>query len=152
MTLQFLSIITLALERNKVNRCRLRLAMSNLNYDLFRRHLLDEPVCSCRYAVETAEHFLPHCPLYNSIRNKTINKIDANKTKQNKKQNKKATKHFCLETTRYIQELIRIFLLQSTIFCTKLTAYQSVKACLNMFMRQAKKHMLETFPIHFLFS
>ena len=60
MTLWFLCIITLAKEQ--VNHCRLR--------------LLDDPVCSCGYTAETYEDFLLHCPLYNSIRNKTFNKID----------------------------------------------------------------------------
>ena len=62
--------------KEQVKHCRLRLAISNLNYDLFRRHLLEDPVCSCGYTAETSEHFLLHCPLYNSIRNKTINKLD----------------------------------------------------------------------------
>ena len=60
----------------QVKHCRLRLASSNLNYDLFRRHLLEDPACSCGYTAETSEHFLLHCPLYNSIRNKTISKLD----------------------------------------------------------------------------
>ena len=64
--------------KEEVNHCRLRLATSNLNYDLFRHHLLDDPVCSRGYTAETSEHFLLHCPLYNSIRNKTINKIYEN--------------------------------------------------------------------------
>ena len=34
--------------------------------------------CSCGYTAETLEHFLLHCPLYNSIRNKTISKLDEN--------------------------------------------------------------------------
>ena len=55
-----------------------KLAISDLNYDLFRRHLLEDPICSCGYTAETSEHFLLHCPLYNSIRNKTINKLDEN--------------------------------------------------------------------------
>ena len=64
--------------KEQVKHCRFRLDISNLNYDLFRRHLLEDPVCSCRYTAETSEHFLLHCPLYNSIRNKTINKLDEN--------------------------------------------------------------------------
>ena len=47
--------------KEQVKHCRLRLAISDLNYDLFR-----------------SEHFLLHCPLYNSIRNKTFNKLDEN--------------------------------------------------------------------------
>ena len=33
-------------------------------------------MCSCGYSAETSEHFILHH--YNSIRNKTINKIDEN--------------------------------------------------------------------------
>ena len=64
--------------KEQVKRCRLRLAISDLNYDLFRRHLLEDPMCSCGYTAETSEHFLLHCRLYNSIRNKTINTLDEN--------------------------------------------------------------------------
>ena len=79
----------------------LRLSTFNLNYDLFRRHLLQDPICSCRYTEETSEHFLLQCPLYNSIRNKTINKLDENEI----------SVHFCLETTSHIYKLIRKYLL-----------------------------------------
>ena len=53
--------------KEQVKYCRLRLAISDLNNDLFRRHLLEDPIRSCRYTAETSEHFLLHCPLYNSI-------------------------------------------------------------------------------------
>ena len=55
-----------AFRKEQVNHCRLRLVNSNLNYDLFRRVLLNGPLCSCGYTAETSEHFLLHCPLYNS--------------------------------------------------------------------------------------
>ena len=87
--------------KEQVKHCRLRLAISDLNYDLFRRHLLEDPMCSCGYTAETSEHFLQNCPLYNSIRNKTINKLDENEI----------SVHFCLETTSYIYKLIRKYLL-----------------------------------------
>ena len=51
----------------QVKHCTLRLAISDLNYDLFRRHLLKDPICSCGYTAATSEHFLLHCPFYNSI-------------------------------------------------------------------------------------
>ena len=70
--------------KKQVKHCRLRLAISDLNYDLFRRHLLEDSICSCGYTAETSEHFLLHCPLYNSIRNKTINKLDENGKKYKK--------------------------------------------------------------------
>ena len=56
--------------------CRLRLGISNLNYDLFRRHLINDPACSCGYAAETSEHFLLYCPIYNDIRNQSINNLN----------------------------------------------------------------------------
>ena len=62
--------------KEQVKHCRLRLAVSDLNYDFSRRHLLKDPICSCGYTAETSEHFLLNCPLSNSIRNKTINKLD----------------------------------------------------------------------------
>ena len=64
--------------KEQVKHCRLRLAISDLNYDFFRRHLLEDPICSCGYTAETSEHFLLNCPLSNSIRNKTINKLVEN--------------------------------------------------------------------------
>ena len=44
--------------KEQVEHCRLRLAVN----DLFRRHLLEDPICSCEYTAETSEHFLLHCP------------------------------------------------------------------------------------------
>ena len=79
--------------KGQVKHCRLRLAISDLNYDLCRRHLLEDPICSCGYTAETSEHFLLHCPLYNSIRNKTINKLGDYEI---------ISIHFCLETSSYI--------------------------------------------------
>ena len=64
--------------KEQVKHCRLRLAVSDLNYDLFRSHLLGDRICSCGYTAETSEHFLLYCPLCNSIRNKTIYKLDEN--------------------------------------------------------------------------
>ena len=64
-----LLFITLALERNK-------LTIIDSDYDLFRRHLSDDPVCSCGYiccSAETSKHFL--C---SNITKQTINKTDAN--------------------------------------------------------------------------
>ena len=59
--------------KEQVKHCRLRPAISNLSYDLFRRH-----GCSCGYTAETLEHFLLHCSIYDGIRNKTIKKLNEN--------------------------------------------------------------------------
>ena len=40
-------------KKELIKHCRLRLAINSLNYDLFRRQLLEEHVYSCGY---TAEH------------------------------------------------------------------------------------------------
>ena len=85
--------------KERVNHCRLRLAISNLNYDLFRCHQLNDPVCSCGYTAETSGHFLLHCRLYNSIINKTINKLDENEININTFQFGNDQLH--LETNKY---------------------------------------------------
>lgn len=56
--------------------CRLRLGMSDLNYDLYRRHLLEDPACHCGFPAETSEHFLLFCPTYTNIRTQTIDTLD----------------------------------------------------------------------------
>ena len=48
--------------------CQLRCKMSNLNHDLFNRHLIQDPSCICGYPRETAEHFLLYCPRYSEVR------------------------------------------------------------------------------------
>ena len=55
--------------------CRLRLGMSNLNYDLFNRHLTADPSCACGFKFETAEHYFLYCPKYSYLRQSTISKI-----------------------------------------------------------------------------
>ena len=115
--------------KEQVKRCRLRLAISDLNYDLFRRHLLQDPMCSCGY---TSEHFLLHCPLYNSIRNKTVNKLDENERNINTLLFGNDQLH--LETNKKIFAVVHDF------FCAKPTACKSVKVCQNLFRIQAKKY------------
>ena len=120
--------------KEQVKHRRLRLAVSSLNYDLFRRQLLEDPVCSCAYTAEISEHFLLHCPLYNSIRNKTINKLDENE--RNIDTLLFGNDQLHLETNK------KLFLLESTIFGVKLTACKSVKVCLNVLMIRVKEYML----------
>eukprot|EP00745_Piridium_sociabile_P001459 TRINITY_DN108977_c0_g1_i14.p1 TRINITY_DN108977_c0_g1~~TRINITY_DN108977_c0_g1_i14.p1 ORF type:complete len:341 (-),score=9.36 TRINITY_DN108977_c0_g1_i14:68-1090(-) len=52
--------------------CKLRLEMSDLRHDLFKRHLSDNSSCACGSAVEDAFHFLSECPLYHQSRDQTI--------------------------------------------------------------------------------
>ena len=109
MTLWFLYTIISVLERNKY--CRLLLGISDLNYDLFRRHLLEDPILSCGYTAETPEHFILHCPLYNSIRNKTINKLDENEI--NISTFLFGNDQLHLETNKKIFAMVHDFLLQT---------------------------------------
>eukprot|EP00745_Piridium_sociabile_P019699 TRINITY_DN29925_c0_g1_i14.p1 TRINITY_DN29925_c0_g1~~TRINITY_DN29925_c0_g1_i14.p1 ORF type:complete len:275 (+),score=2.49 TRINITY_DN29925_c0_g1_i14:136-960(+) len=64
----------------QVNHCRLRLGMSNINYDLYNRHLLPDPKCACGHYRENAEHFLLHCPNYNLFRANTISILPHDQT------------------------------------------------------------------------
>ena len=49
--------------------------MSDLNSDLFRRHLTQDKSCSCGFRDENEKHFLLDCQLYNNIRLVTINNL-----------------------------------------------------------------------------
>ena len=58
----------------QIIRCRLRLEMSDLNFDLSSRH----PSCACGHPFETAEHFLLFCPNYQNERVNTIRNLKDN--------------------------------------------------------------------------
>ncbi len=53
--------------REQILHARLRLSCSSLNYDLYRKSIIDSPFCACG-AKETAIHFLLQCPLYQHLR------------------------------------------------------------------------------------
>jgi len=61
--------------RGQVTLSRLRNNMSNLNHDLFLRHLSADPSCACGHLSENAEHFLLYCPLFSVTREHTIDKL-----------------------------------------------------------------------------
>ena len=52
--------------------CKLRLKMSDLNYDLFNRHLTENRKCRCNADKEDTDHYLLQCPLYTKEREVTI--------------------------------------------------------------------------------
>ena len=56
----------------QILQCRLRLSMSDLNSDLFHRHLSDNLPCACTSPIEDANHYLLKCPLYENVRKTTI--------------------------------------------------------------------------------
>lgn len=52
--------------------CRLRLGMSDLNNDLYNRHLTLDRSCSCGFKIEDAHHYLLVCENYAASRRLTI--------------------------------------------------------------------------------
>ena len=52
--------------------CKMRLQMSDLQCDLYRRHLSNSTACACGFEIENAQHFLLHCPIFDQARNQTI--------------------------------------------------------------------------------
>ena len=61
--------------KDQIIHCRLRLGMSDLNFDLWERHITLDPSCACQYPYETAQHYLLHCPMFINQRTKTILKL-----------------------------------------------------------------------------
>ena len=61
--------------KEQIMHCRLRMQMSNLNFDLVKRHLSNNSYCTCGHPSETAEHYLLYCPHYVNIRTHTINTL-----------------------------------------------------------------------------
>ena len=57
---------------SEVHLCKLRLEISDLNHDLFRRHIKDNFSCDCGNALEDVAHFLLNCPLHHQARAQTI--------------------------------------------------------------------------------
>ena len=45
----------------EVIHCKLRLEISDLNGDLFKRHLTNDKSCACGHILEDAQHFLLEC-------------------------------------------------------------------------------------------
>lgn len=48
--------------------CQLRNNASNLNYDRYKDHLVESPMCDCNHSFETATHYFYECIKYNNIR------------------------------------------------------------------------------------
>ena len=52
--------------------CKIRLEISDLNRDLFKRHLKDDSSCACGNQLEDAKHYLLYYTLFDNARNVTI--------------------------------------------------------------------------------
>ena len=61
--------------RAQVLHTRLRTNSSSLNLTLFQKNLTASPLCHCGN-VESADHFLMHCPLYDNQRIELINAVN----------------------------------------------------------------------------
>ena len=61
---------------SEILHCKLRLEISDLQGDLVKRHLSDNPICQCGYHCENAKHYLFECPLFDAARTTTIKQID----------------------------------------------------------------------------
>ena len=66
-------------DRNlEILHCKLRLEISDLQGDLVKRHLSNNPVCQCGFRCENAKHYLFDCPLYAEARATIIQRLDFN--------------------------------------------------------------------------
>ena len=64
---------TVGCRKAQIIHCKLRLRMSDLQYDMFNRFLTDDKSCDCGFAEENAEHYLLNCPRFDVARATTIN-------------------------------------------------------------------------------
>ena len=60
---------------SEIIHCKLRLEISDLNSDLYKRHLTENMSCICGFPTENVHHFLFDCPLFNQIRRETLHQI-----------------------------------------------------------------------------
>ena len=72
-----LIIFTAAVEKHIIH-CKLRLGLSDLNYDLLSKHLTTNNSCYCGERKETSQHYILHCPPFTHVRHNTIFKLPAN--------------------------------------------------------------------------
>ena len=61
--------------KEQIVHCRLRLGMSDLNFDLFNRHLSESKACHCGADKEDPHHYLLVCPSYNQTRQETLSNL-----------------------------------------------------------------------------
>ena len=62
----------------QITHCKLRLGISDLNYDLLNRHLTTNSSCDCGERNETSERYILHRPRFTHVRQNTIFRIPAN--------------------------------------------------------------------------
>ena len=60
---------------SEIIHCKIRLEISDLNSDLFKRHLTNNMSCLCGFRQENALHYFYHCPIFDNCRRNTIHQI-----------------------------------------------------------------------------
>ena len=101
----------------------MRLAMSNLNSDLHKRHLTNDPSCACHYPQETSKHFLLYCPLYNQHRANTISNLPPNQISIHNLLH--GNNSFSLQTNTEIFKIVHKFILLTKRFESQI----HIKSC-----------------------
>ena len=60
--------------KSQILHARLRTGCSSLKFDLYRKNIVDSPLCTCGL-IEDADHFLLRCNLYTPFRNMMLQKL-----------------------------------------------------------------------------
>ena len=60
---------------SEIIHCKIRHEISDLNSDLFKRHLINDMSCICGFRQENALHYFYHCPLFENSRRDTLHQI-----------------------------------------------------------------------------
>ena len=60
---------------SEIIHCKIRLEISDLSSDLFKRHLSNNMSCICGFRQENALHYFFHCPLFDNTRRDTLHQI-----------------------------------------------------------------------------
>ena len=68
--------------RGQVLHASLRLECSSLNYDLYRKSIINDPSCVCG-EVETTKHFRLSCPTYDDLRHSLFSNLPCPPTLNN---------------------------------------------------------------------
>jgi len=81
--------------------------MSDLQNDLFNRHLSDIKTCHCGANKEDAVHYLLNCPLYHQIRQETIFNLPRKTT--NKKKLLRGNPNYSIPFNNFIISVVHIW-------------------------------------------
>ncbi len=92
--------------KDQILHARLRLACSSLNYDLYRKSIVDSPLCSCG-SQETVNHYLTVCTNYELQRQQYLAGLDCpviadNLLNGNEHLSLEQNKHVFLQVHKYI--------------------------------------------------